>query len=126
VRGVFIGGSDKFPLADISWFINRSPIENEKILVFINKDIVPENNPQWGEFEEEFKSKALIISGEPSYVQIYLGVFCKELLVDLSNLGWWVGFHGIYRDRTVYYTNPSDDIPLIEHYLHPSFRSNKN
>jgi hypothetical protein len=125
VRGVFIGGGS-LPAEEIRKFVNRSPIDNERVLVFLSRDLDLENDPCWGELEQEFKHKALFISGEPSHVQIYLGVFCKELLVDLSTLGWWVGFHGVHRGKTVYYAEPGEEIPLIEHYLHPSFRANKN
>lgn len=126
VRGVFLGGISGLPVEDIRRFILRSPIDNERIVVFVDRDIDLEGTPGWHALEEEFKHRTLFISGEPKHVQIYLGVFCKELLIDLTGIGWWVGFHGVYRGKPVYYVEPGNVIPLLEHYLHPAFRSNKN
>jgi hypothetical protein len=126
VRGIFIGDAKNLPVEEIRRFIYRNPIDNERVLVFLSRDLDLEKDSRWAELESEFKNRALFVSGEPTHVQIYLGALCRELLVDLSTVGWWVGFHGIHRGKTVYYTDPGVEIPLIEHYLHPAFRSNKN
>jgi hypothetical protein len=124
IRGVFIGGAH-LPVEDIRRFIHRSPIDQEKIVIFLDENINHDNQELQG-LMDELKERVFVISGEPKHVQIYLGVMCKEMLIDLSALGWWVGFHAVYRGKPVYYSEPVTPIPLIEHFLHPLFRSNKN
>ena len=121
-RGIFLGDISSLNPEDIKKFISRNPSDNERIVVFL-----PEQPKEEGVlkeiFGEDYESKVLVVVGECKQVQIYLGVFCRELLIDLTNFGWWVGFHAFFRGRTVYYTGAIDSIPLIDHYNHPGFRN---
>lgn len=127
VRGIFIGDVSNMDVESIKKFCDRSPIDNERIVMYC--DQAPSEETLRNMFGDNYSSRILIITGECHQVQIYIGMFCRELLIDLSNLGWWVGFQAIHRGKTVYYVdneNASNTIPLMNHYLHPSFLSNKN
>ena len=120
-RGIFLGDIDSLNPEEIKKFVSRNSIDNERIVVFLPEQ--PKDEGILKEiFGEGYESKVLVVVGECKHVQIYLGVFCRELLIDLTNFGWWVGFHAFFRGRVVYYTGSTESISLIEHYNHPSFR----
>ena len=120
-RGIFLGDINSLNPEEIKKFVSRNSIDNERIVVFLPEQ--PKDEGILKEiFGEGYESKVLVVVGECKHVQIYLGVFCRELLIDLTNFGWWVGFHAFFRGRVVYYTGSTESISLIEHYNHPSFR----
>lgn len=127
VRGIFIGDNNNIDVESIRRYLDRAPIENEKIVMYCKED--PSEDLLKELFGEHYPNRTLIVTGECHQVQIYIGMFCRELLIDLTNLGWWVGFQAVHRGKTVYYIDNervTNSIPLITHYAHPSFLSNKN
>jgi len=122
-RGIFLGDVKSLKKEVVKNFVSKNPIDKEKIVVFLPEQ--PSDEGILKEiFGEGYDSKILVVVGECKHVQIYLGVFCRELLVDLTNLGWWVGFHALFRGRIVHYVtgDVSESNPLFVHYNHPGFR----
>lgn len=112
-RGIVLGGILGDGMGDeVREFLTRNRFPNEKIVVFTEK---PVENP------ELFGEGALIVQGECPQVIIYASVFCRELLIDSSLLGWWAGMHAYYRGREVYYMSSDEG----EHFLSPHWTQNK-
>jgi len=122
-KGIFIDNIDHLCTDQIQAFVNRSVVPNEKVLMFIPSPVG--NKVLQSIFGTDYESHVSIVVGECKHVQIYLGIFCRELLIDLSQLGWWVGFHALFRGKTVYY-HQEDKIVLMDHALHPGWFKNKN
>jgi len=113
VRGIVLGGNTTDELAEeVRCFLERNRLANERIVVFSQ---TPVQNP------EIFGEGALIVHGECSQVIIYASVFCRELLIDSSLLGWWAGMHAYYRGREIYWMGSDEG----EHFLSPHWKKNK-
>lgn len=112
VLGKEIGNSKDETEAEVREFLNRNRLPNEKIMVFSEKPI---QNP------EIFGEGALIVHGECPQVVIYSSVFCRELLIDSSLLGWWAGMHAYYRGREIRWMGSDEG----EHFLSPHWSQNK-
>lgn len=121
-RGIFIDDVAKLDVAGLASFVKRRTAD-EKVLMFVPREIG--SNVLASVFGENYQSYVSIVVGECHHVQMYLGVFCKEILIDDSQLGWWVGFHASYRGKVVYYQR-SEKITLTHHCIHPSWLPNKN
>jgi hypothetical protein len=122
-KGIFIQDISQICAEQIQTFVRRTEAPNEKILMFIPEPIGTKVLQTL--FGPDYETHVSVVVGECTHVQIYLGVFCRELLIDVSSLGWWVGFHAHFRGKPVYY-HQEDKISLIDHAIHPGWLKNKN
>jgi len=122
-RGIFIDDISKICVDQIRTFIARSESPNERVLMFIPQPVG--NKVLQSVFGPDYETRVSVVAGECKHVQIYLGVFCRELLIDVSSLGWWVGFHAHFRGKTVYY-HREDELSLMDHAIYPEWIKNKN
>jgi len=121
VKSVFCSTMDSNVADNINRLISRNATENQKVYIFTGRNVDEHLLVEW--FGEGYKDKVTIVVGECSQVLMYLGVFCRELLIDLTPACWWIGFHGNYRGRTVYYI-PTDKVNEV--CVYPEWLSNKN
>lgn len=121
-RGVFLGNVNSLyhSAEEINRFVSRSQGSNEKIILFLPESQQPLTDEALNNVLGD-TDKVVVVVGECEQIQIYLGVFCRELLIDLTDLGWWVGFHALHRGRHVHRVTSEEAIPLMSHYSHPSF-----
>lgn len=114
VRGIVLGGEFRGEEneAEVRDFVERARTSGEKIIVF-------SKNPL--EKPEIFGENTLVVQGECPQVVIYVAVFCRELLIDSSLLGWWAGMHAYYRGREVSWMGGDES----EHFFSPHWRRNK-
>lgn len=121
IKSIFCMDYDSLDEENIQCFISRKVTENQKVYIFLHQ---PVNEDKLIEkFGKDYQERFTIIVGECSQVLVYLGVFCREMLIDISPASWWIGFHGSYRGRTVYYI-PTDKVS--EKTIYPEWFSNKN
>jgi hypothetical protein len=122
-KGIFINSLESICVEEIKVFIHRNKVPGEKILMFIPQPLG--NKILTTIFGEDYENHVSIVVGECAHVQMYLGVFCRELLIDVSRLSWWVGFHAVFRGKPVYYYH---GCPLFftHQTLHPGWSKNKN
>jgi len=121
-RGIFIDNVSKIDIEEIRSFVNMSTDLNDKLLMFIPQPIGPKIIESI--FGEDYKSRVSIVVGECKHVLIYLSIFCKDVLINLSRVNWWVGMHAIHRNKNVYYFG-DEKVPLTDLCIHPLWMKNK-
>lgn len=122
-KGIFINRLENICVHELKTFVERNKLPGEKILMFIPQPLG--NKILQTIFGEDYESHVSIVVGECDHVQMYLGVFCRELLIDVSQLGWWVGFHALFRGKTVYYYQGCK-LFFTDQTIHPGWSKNKN
>jgi hypothetical protein len=120
VKSVFCSNIDPLVASNIKNIITKNTTENQKVYIFTDHTVEEKLLTKW--FGKGYNDKITIVVGECSQILMYLGVFCRELLIDLSPASWWIGFHATYRGRAVYYI-PTDRVK--EECVYPEWLPNK-
>lgn len=66
----------------------------------------------------ELPSNMIIVTEEVFQVVMYASAFLHSTLIDLSDEGWWIGLHGMFRNKAVKYIPGTNDVDF-DNFIHP-------
>ena len=65
----------------------------------------------------DLPTNLIIVTEEVFQVVMYASAFLQSTLIDLSDEGWWIGLHGMFRNKVIKYI-PDASVDF-DNFIHP-------
>lgn len=66
----------------------------------------------------DLPTNLIIVTEEVFQVAMYASAFLQSTLIDLSDEGWWIGLHGMFRNKVIKYIPGVNDVDF-DNFIHP-------